>query len=359
MRLHDDYPHCALRRLSCGDGVAMRIGRAQKQCGLALIIVLWTAAIITLLASGFTFALRTEARLAADAVQRAQAAAAAEAGISWLMRELLVPSPEALEADATLSFHDFEVALQVLPENAKIDLNAAPEKLLGRLIANTIDELNLDAVDAVAITDALLDWRDADSARRARGAESAEYVDGGRSNGPRNGALLSVSELNQIMGLEPALFRALKPLVTVHARSTRVAPLSASARVLRAVPGLSYLQVEQFVANRGELDNAGQAIRELSGGARYLARSQSTVFTLSAHARSASGVSAQRRAVVKINGNLTQPVSILAWYEDVDLDSEPVSLDQGNAEEVSTDQVNASQVNTGQEAGPAAAAAGQ
>jgi general secretion pathway protein K len=175
--------------------------------------------------------------------------------------------------------------------------------------------------------------------RRARGAESGEYVDAGRSNGPRNGALLSVSELNQVMGLEPALFRALKPLVTVHAWSTRVAPLSASTRVLRAVPGLSYSQVEQFVAERGELDNAGQAIRALSGGARYLARSQSAVFTLSAHARSASGVSAQRRAVVKINGNLNQPVSILAWYEDVNRDGDRVSAEQ--------------------ESGPAAAAAEQ
>jgi hypothetical protein len=44
-------------------------------------------------------------------------------------------------------------------------------------------------------------------------------------------------------------------------------------------------------------------------------------------------VSAQRRAVVKINGNLAQPVSILAWYEDVDLDSSALTGEQQDSPE--------------------------
>jgi len=306
-----------------GKGARARSGCALRaQCGLALIVVLWSSAIITLLAAGFSFSLRTEARLAAGAVQRAQSAAAANAGINWLLRELLTPEKGVLGSDMTLNFHGFEVALQVLPENAKVDLNAAPEKLLESLIANTIEELQLDSVSASQITDAILDWRDADSKRRPGGAEIADYVSADRVARPRNGALLSVGELNQVMGMEPALYRALKPLVTVHAWSTKVAPMSASARVLRAVPGLSAAQVDEFVSVRGELDDAREAIRILNSGSRYLARTESSVYTLIARARAPSGVSSVRRAVVKISGNVTRPMSILAWYEDADRDDD-------------------------------------
>ena len=294
------------------------------QRGLALIVVLWAAAIITLLATGFSFSLRTEARLAAGAVERAQAAAAASAGITWLMNELLVPEKGVLAADTTLNFHGFEVTVQVLPENAKVDLNAAPEKLLAKLIANTVEELALDSVSAAAISDAILDWRDSDSKRRRDGAESADYVRADRVAVPRDGALLSVSELNQVLGMEPALYRALKPLVTVHAWSTKVAPMSASAQVLRAVPGLSSAQVDEFVSARDELGDAREAIRMLRSGARYLARTESAVYSLLAHARAPSGVSAVRRTVVKLGGNAARPISVLGWYENAERDDDKV-----------------------------------
>jgi general secretion pathway protein K len=308
-----------------------RSGASTVKCmrtgprGLALIVVLWATAIITLLAAGFSFSLRSEARLSASAVQRAQGAAAANAGIAWLVHELLATEKDPLAADTTLKFHGFEVALQILPENAKVDLNAAPGNLLNSLIAQTIEEFKLDVAPAAQLTDAILDWRDADTNRRPYGAESADYFAAGRASGPRDGALLSVNELNQVLGMTPALFRALEPLLTVHAWSTKVAPLSASTRVLRAIPGLSAAQVEQFASVRDSLESTAQAIRMLNSGAKYLARTESAVYTLTARASAPSGVKAVRRAVVKISGSAARPVSILAWYEHASSDSDHAS----------------------------------
>jgi type II secretory pathway component PulK len=92
--------------------------------------------------------------------------------------------PQAIGNKATryqsIKFHGFVIDLQVLSENAKVDLNAAPEALLQKPIANTIDGLQSDGVSAAQITDAILDWRDADSNRRPDGAESTDYVSAGR-----------------------------------------------------------------------------------------------------------------------------------------------------------------------------------
>ena len=275
--------HNVMRSKRRGGASTLRCWRSGPR-GLALIVVLWATAIITLLAAGFSFSLRSEARLSANAVQRAQSAAAANAGIAWLVHELIAAQKGPLGADTTLKFHGFEVALQILPENAKVDLNAAPGTLLNSLIAQTIEEYKLDEVSAEKLTDAILDWRDADTNRRPQGAESAEYFAAGRASGPRDGALLSVNELNQVLGMTPALFRALEPLLTVHAWSTKVAPLSASTRVLRAIPGLSAAQVEQFASVRDSLESTAEAIRMLNSGARYLARTESAVYTLTARA---------------------------------------------------------------------------
>ena len=283
--------------------------------GLALIVVLWATAIITLLATSFSMSLRTEAKLAASAVERAQGAAAAEAGIYWLMREVLKADDSPLAADSKLTFHDFEVELQALPENAKIDLNAAPEPLLKSMIEYVAGELALESVSAGALTDAILDWRDADENARPFGAEARDYTSAGRDLGPRNGPFMSVNELNQVLGMDPKLYRALEPMVTVHAWSSKISPMSASEAVLRSIPGITAAQVDAFVLARGDLENEQQAINLLRSGSRYLARSQSTVYSLVARARSASGVQSVRRAVVKMNGKRGQPMSILAWYE--------------------------------------------
>jgi general secretion pathway protein K len=310
-------------------------GTGQGSRGLALIVVLWGVALLTLLAAGFSFSMRTEAQLAFASLERARAAAAAEAGVRRLLAFLADSDPRRFEAvDLSMRFDDIDVALHMVPETSRIDLNAAPGRLIEGLIARVSASSEV-AVSAKAVADAILDWRDTDSVARPNGAEIAEYQGAGRDYGPRNGAFLSVSELSRVMGVTPALYEALAPLLSVYAWSPRVDAMTAPRDVLLAVPGLSESRVDEFMQRRGEpgLD-AQRAIALLAGSERYLARGGTGgVFSLSARATMPSGVQAARRAVVKVTGGAARPIAILAWFEELprDLATLPASADTAKA----------------------------
>ena len=287
----------------------------SRQRGLALIVVLWAAALMTLLAASFAFSLRTEARLAGGIIDRAAAGAAAEAGLARLMAVLVSAErggPGVVKGKMT--FEGMEVNLSMTSENARVDLNAAPPALLEGLLEQAVRETG-STVSARALTDAVVDWRDADDTRRDQGAEEKDYEAAGLDVRPRNGAFLSVSELAQVMGMEPRVFEHLEPLVTVYAWSPQVEAMGAQRAVLLALPGLSEAQVEGFLAARAEEEQGRAALGMLSGAGRYLARSGGSVYALVARATAPSGVAASRRAVVKLNAGRGQRLSVVAWFQ--------------------------------------------
>ncbi|WP_439105941.1 type II secretion system minor pseudopilin GspK [Congregibacter sp.] len=94
----------------------------------------------------------------------------------------------------------------------------------------------LDEFTAVAISDAVADWIDADDQPRLNGAESAYYVSLQPSYRPGNRPMISASELLAISGMTSEIYQALRPFVTVWPQvpsgiNIHTAPLP----VLRAV----------------------------------------------------------------------------------------------------------------------------
>lgn len=82
-------------------------------------------------------------------------------------------------------------------------------------LLQALEGLQLDQFTAVGISDAVADWIDADDEPRVNGAESAYYVGLQPSYRPGNRPMMSVSELQAISGITPAIYQALRPLVTV------------------------------------------------------------------------------------------------------------------------------------------------
>ena len=100
----------------------------RRQSGIALILVIWVAALMVLFAAAFSFSVRGEVRLALRESERIRAAAAAEAG---LRRTLLLMSDDAsappLDEELTeqpttsrrqyrLAFDGVDLTVQVVPE---------------------------------------------------------------------------------------------------------------------------------------------------------------------------------------------------------------------------------------------------
>ena len=213
---------------------------ARRQRGIALILALWLTVMLTVIASGFAFSMRSEALAARNMISLAQARAAANGAIERTVFELSrAATPETWKRDGAVhTWRDGEISLtaSATDESAKIDLNAANEALLRSLFIN-IGGAEPDL--AAHIVDAIQDWRDADDLKRPNGAEEADYRAAGFKYKPANAQFETVTELARVMGVTPAIFVRVADSLTVHSRQPGINPLTASRSVLLALPNAS------------------------------------------------------------------------------------------------------------------------
>ena len=193
----------------------MRIAtiRSATRCaqrGIALVLVLWLTALLTVIAGGFAYAMRNEAQAARNTLSQAQARALADGAIARTAFELMRPRtiPGVWAADGLVHVWDeawHAVAASAVDESGKIDLNAVPDALLKSLL-QTAGQLDDDS--AARLVDVIGDWKDADDFRRPNGAEAAEYQAAGLPYKPANAAFETVADLQRVLGMTPSAFRA-------------------------------------------------------------------------------------------------------------------------------------------------------
>ena len=131
-------------------------------------------------------------------------------------------------------FKDSALLISITDESAKIDINVAPDPLIRSLLMSQ----GVAEADAIALTDAILDWKDADTLKRARGAEDAEYEAAGLNYKPANAAFQSI-EVKLVLGMTPALFEKLSPSSPSMRQPAGINSQIASREVLRALPGVT------------------------------------------------------------------------------------------------------------------------
>ena len=303
----------------------------RRNRGFALVIVLWAGVLLSVIAASFAFSMRVETRLAGNLVERAQAAAIADAGIRRGILALLAnPRDPRWATDGRLyelPLDDGRMLIRLHSENGKIDLNGAPEGLIQGLLRSLAASGELpDSGRAESIAAAILDWRDPDNRVREGGAEDRNYKGSGLPFGARDGAFLSVAELNLVLGVDADAYARLAPLMTVYSWAPQVDPMTAPRQVLLAVPGLDASMVDPFLAAReasyaNPLADDGRSVRLpltlLSPGARYLSRADSRVYTVDAVGEQRGGTRASRRAVIQLTGDARKPYMIVAWFDSI------------------------------------------
>ncbi len=109
-----------------------------------------------------------------------------------------------------------------------VDLNTAPQALFDRLFTG----VGLAKEDAASLAAALIDFRDPDDRAVLGGGEAAEYRAAGLPFGPKNAPFSSVNELDQVLGMTPAVMTRIRPLVTVSSMSRGV-DLNVASQQLR------------------------------------------------------------------------------------------------------------------------------
>lgn len=218
--------------------------------GAALLLVLWLLLLMAGLVAVFALAARTEALQGSALRNHVASRLAAEAGIELAALRLSAPDPAARwvpDARANrFSFEGYEVEVRVQDEAAKVDLNAADARQLGALMM----ALGIEETRARRLAGTLQDWRDPDDLVAIEGgAEDRDYAAAGYPYGAKDEPFTTVSELQQLLGMDEATYRLLVPHVTVFTAQPLPDPSFAQPPVLQAL-GLGPGQVAQLLAAR-------------------------------------------------------------------------------------------------------------
>jgi general secretion pathway protein K len=226
------------------------VNASRRQQGLALVLVLWVLALMTIMAGSFALSTQREATLLSHAHERAKAVALADGAVHYTMLMLSLPNPRLRwRADGTPYLWNLDgarVRIRIFDEAGKVDLNAAQEPTLRALFKF----VGKDEEQAVQLADAILDWRDADDLKRMHGAESAEYRMAKPKQKPQNRNFLVMEELRGVLGITPELFRALEPWLTLYTGQDGLNPARASPEILTALAGGDQAAVAAFVEQR-------------------------------------------------------------------------------------------------------------
>lgn len=191
-----------------------------RERGIALILVLWVVTLLAVIAGSFVYGARGSALAAGNLVALAKARALADAGIHRGLYELGKPATDAERwlangREYAFTLDDTEIRVSMRDEAAKIDLNTANDTLLKSLLQSA----GLSEEDANQLLDAILDWRDADDLARPQGAERDRYEAQGLPYIPPNAPFRTVEELQQVIGINPGLYRRLAGALTVDRKS--------------------------------------------------------------------------------------------------------------------------------------------
>ena len=272
--------------------------RGERQQGVALVIVIWTMALLALLMVGFLSNVRSQLSIARNDYEQAQARALAEAGISLAILGALEPDPDArwrLDGTVqTLAFAGGIIRASVQNEAGKIDLNRAPEPLLAGLFRT----VGVAKAQSAALLQSIARWKAGrlEAWAAAGAATSAE-------------PFLAVEELRSVPGMSPEIFDRVAPFVTVHSRQAMIDPLSAPIEVLRSIPGVTQAAIDAFVESRSR----PEAVPALTGAASFLASSYAQAVMVRSEGTTAAGTTAVREGVIEIGGGPGMPYSTVAW----------------------------------------------
>ncbi len=303
----------------------MRPARSP-QAGIALVLVIWTLALLMVVAASFMLSSRADALVLRNSISAAKAAAAADSAVQRAIFEVLRASslPDAWKADGAVrdwAFDEAAVKVGIRDESAKIDVNTASDALLKGLFAS----IGLGDEESTRLLDAIVDWRDADSLKRPSGAEEADYKAAGLSYRPANANFQAIEELQLVLGMRPEIYRRIAPMITVYSRQTGINAATAQRDVLLAIPGVTSDVVDVYLQQRDAALAAAQPVPAFPQAGAFASPPNVQVLNIRAEARLEDGTVFVRETVAIPRGAQRRPVTFLAWREGSvpEIDAEP------------------------------------
>ncbi len=190
----------------------------MNKSGAALIITLWIAAILSIVAFSVAYFARIDLKIANYQARNLQAYALARGGVELATAKLLTDTDESSGYDfynenwfitdeglEELDISSGKLEVQFIDEAGKINLNM--ENLSG--LINLLQFLPgwEDYENINTLLDSFKDWRDEDSVEELNGAEDSYYLDLSNPYHCKNGKLDTPEEILLVREMNPALFQ--------------------------------------------------------------------------------------------------------------------------------------------------------
>ena len=184
--------------------------------GFALLVVLWTLALIGFIVAHITASGRTEIRIANNLVANAVALAAADGAIYEAMFNLSDPRPDQRwpvdGGPRELLIGHTQVTLRLANEAWWINPNSAPPALVEALLRVA----GSDAETSRRLAYAISEWVGSAPAPRPPNVVLAEYQAAGLDHGPPAAPIETLEELGRVIGMTPAVLAAIRPHLTLY-----------------------------------------------------------------------------------------------------------------------------------------------
>jgi len=211
-------------------------GQRQRQRGVALAIVVWFLAAMSLLVAGIVFQSKVDARMAQAHVARAKAVAAGDGAIQLMLAALKSNQLKSFRGRGVpvLAFEVGEQAVEVflVPTSGLIDLNGASRELLSKLFFSSG---SVEKAEAQLLADNVVKWR-------------SKIVPGTR----QVAKFLSIEDILRVDGIGRMLFEGIRDSVVVGQVSrSGVDWQSAPPSVLGILADGNAAMVSSIVEERG------------------------------------------------------------------------------------------------------------
>jgi general secretion pathway protein K len=238
--------------------------------GFALLAALWLVVAIAAIALQFSIEARERRAIGILASERGIQHAAALGGLALMQARLeealrLGPSADANPGLARLRATDpwfgadsvfsgpvlvdsMEVAVQVRDLGEKLNVNRMSEVQLQTFFSFLLKDFS----KSTQLSQAIMDWRDADSIPRPSGAERDAYIKEQMLALPTNAPFREIEELQDVMGMTPDIYAQASPYLTTHGTTNQVNLNSAPVPVLRALPGMTDVTLNLILQMRSQ-----------------------------------------------------------------------------------------------------------
>jgi general secretion pathway protein K len=297
---------------------AESVDKRRDQRGFALISVLWTVAMLGMMAAATQDLTVTSVRTERRALARAHLENDLDAAVARAILALDdTRVDERWRVDGypySFTYDRIPMTVSIQDEDGKFDINEADDDTLEPLF----ESVGVDAKTAAVISDRIVEWRTepaSGDAHTLHGGTDGDYAAAGLPWRPRHADFQSVSELNLVLGMTPALFAKIRSDVTVYSRNDSpdedVAPLSVLNALYPGNPG----QVQKILSQHTGTLQAGlqtgpktQSSATVESGTDLSGRE----FEIDVDA-TYMGRHQTRRVVVVMTGGGTRPYLVQHW----------------------------------------------